>query len=93
MSTSSLLLSLFIFVNSSAFFTMWIDKYRAKKNNKERISEGTLFFLAVMFGSIGVYLGMFVFRHKNHKWHFLLGIPMLILQNSAMLYVVYLFFK
>ena len=82
---------MFALVNLVAFFTMWVDKRRAKKNNKERISEGMLFFLATMFGSIGVYLGMFTFRHKTHKWYFIVGIPMLIVENSAMLYVLYLY--
>ncbi|OIQ03174.1 MAG: hypothetical protein AUK58_01980 [Candidatus Moranbacteria bacterium CG2_30_41_165] len=87
----ALLLTFFTLVNLVAFLTMWVDKRRAKKNNKERISEGMLFFLATMFGSIGVYLGMFAFRHKTHKWYFIVGIPMLILENCATLYVLYLY--
>jgi uncharacterized membrane protein YsdA (DUF1294 family) len=48
-----------------------------------------LFFLAAAFGSIGVYAGMFVFRHKTRKWYFLIGIPLLIAQNAAAIYLVY----
>jgi uncharacterized membrane protein YsdA (DUF1294 family) len=50
-----------------------------------------LFFMATAFGSLGVYAGMFVFRHKIRKWYFIIGIPMVIIQNSAFLYLVYLF--
>lgn len=86
----SILFLFFTSTNLVAFFIMWLDKCRAKRN-RERISEGILFFLAVMFGSLGVYLGMFVFRHKTRKWYFVLGIPMLLIENSAVLYVSYLY--
>jgi len=67
---------------------MW-DKMKSRKNNAERISEGVLFFMAVAFGSVGVYLGMFVFHHKTRKWHFIVGIPLLMLQNIVFLGAVY----
>jgi uncharacterized membrane protein YsdA (DUF1294 family) len=88
----SLLIILIIFflaVNLLAFFVMFLDKAKAKKQKTERISEGFLFFLAAVFGSIGVYCGMFAFRHKTQKWYFLVGIPIIMLQNIAFLYLVY----
>jgi uncharacterized membrane protein YsdA (DUF1294 family) len=68
---------------------MWIDKIKSRKINTKRISEGVLFFMAAAFGSVGVYLGMFVFHHKTRKWNFILGIPLLMLQNIVFLSVVY----
>jgi uncharacterized membrane protein YsdA (DUF1294 family) len=50
-----------------------------------------LFFLAAAFGSVGVYAGMFAFRHKTRKWYFAVGIPLLMLQNLAFLYLAHLF--
>jgi uncharacterized membrane protein YsdA (DUF1294 family) len=79
----------FLAVNLIAFFIMLADKIRSTKPGAERISEGMLFFLAAAFGSIGVYAGMFVFRHKTRKWYFLIGIPLLIAQNAAAIYLVY----
>ena len=70
---------------------MLIDKNKSIKVGAERISEEIMFFMAVFFGSIGVYAGMFVFRHKTRKWYFLIGIPLLIMENIALLYVIYLF--
>ena len=75
----------FLAVNVLAFLVMLWDKMQSRKSGAERISEGLLFFMATMFGSIGVYLGMFVFRHKTRKWYFVIGIPMLILENMAFL--------
>ncbi|HBU10631.1 MAG TPA: DUF1294 domain-containing protein, partial [Candidatus Moranbacteria bacterium] len=46
------------------------------------------FFIATAFGSVGVYAGMFVFHHKTQKWYFLVGIPLLILQNATLLYFI-----
>lgn len=76
-------------MNSLAFFVMLLDKNKAKKNGAERISEGMLFFMATALGSIGVYVGMFVFRHKTRKWYFAIGIPLIILQNLTLLYTVF----
>ena len=78
----------FLAVNVLAFLIMFLDKRKSKKASAERISEGMLFFIATAFGSVGVYAGMFVFHHKTQKWYFLLGIPLLILQNAALLYFI-----
>lgn len=83
------LLMFFLAVNVLAFLMMLWDKLQARKKNAERISEGMLFFLASAFGSVGVFAGMFAFRHKTQKWYFLIGIPLLFLENWAFLYVVY----
>lgn len=45
---------------------MYVDKQKAK-NHKWRIKEKTLFFFALIGGSVGGFLGMFFFHHKNRK--------------------------
>ncbi len=77
-------------INLTAFIIMIVDKLRSTKPGSSRISEGMLFFMATIFGAIGVYAGMFAVRHKTRKWYFLLGIPLLIIQNLATAYVIYL---
>lgn len=83
----SFLAALYIALNTVAFLMMLWDKMRSKRLGAERISEGLLFFMATMFGSVGVYLGMFAFRHKTNKWYFIIGIPMLMTENLALLYL------
>lgn len=83
----------FVFMNLLSVLIMWIDKRKSRQEGAERVSEGLLFFLATLFGSIGVFFGMFVFRHKNRKWYFLVGIPLLIIENMATLYVLYLLLR
>jgi len=87
----NLIIFLFSLLNLMAFLIMLIDKIKSVAPNAERISEGMMFFLAAAFGSVGIYLGMFVFRHKTRKWYFLLGIPLLMIENAATLYFAYLF--
>jgi len=81
--------SFFLIINLIAFLIMLLDKNKSKKAGVERISEGLLFFMATVFGSLGVYGGMFAFHHKTKKWYFIIGIPMLIIQNIALLYLLY----
>ncbi|XLQ20754.1 MAG: DUF1294 domain-containing protein [Candidatus Moraniibacteriota bacterium] len=76
-------------MNVVAFLMMWIDKGKANKKGANRISEGMLFFMATFFGSVGVYLGMFTFRHKTRKWYFIVGIPFIILQNIIFLLFIH----
>ena len=83
------LVGFFVITNIIAFLIMWIDKGKAGKKNARRISEGMMFFMATIFGSIGVYAGMYLFRHKTKKWYFIIGIPFIILQNIVFLSMIY----
>jgi uncharacterized membrane protein YsdA (DUF1294 family) len=87
------ILLIFGLINLSAFLIMLADKIKSTHPGAERISEGKLFFLAAAFGALGVYAGMFACRHKTRKWYFLAGIPLLILQNASLAYLIYLFFS
>jgi uncharacterized membrane protein YsdA (DUF1294 family) len=82
-----------IAVNLLAFLIMLLDKVKSANQGSQRISEGLMFFLAAAFGSFGVYLGMFACRHKTRKWYFLIGIPLLMVQNMAAVYLLYLRLK
>lgn len=68
-------ISLYLFIiNLVGFITMAVDKQRAKKH-KWRISEKTLFLIALFGGSIGTWTGMYLFHHKTKHWYFVLGMP------------------
>lgn len=57
---------------------MGIDKLKAKKR-AFRIPEATLFTLALMGGSVGSILGMYLFRHKTKHKTFTIGMPAILL--------------
>jgi uncharacterized membrane protein YsdA (DUF1294 family) len=72
-------------VNVLALFAMGGDKFSAARDFENRIPEGILFFFAVIGGSLGVLVGMFLFRHKTRKWYFLIGLPALLFQQCLLL--------
>lgn len=63
-----------------SFALMGIDKALARAERR-RIPEKTLFLSAILGGSVGALLGMYLFRHKTLHRSFRLGMPaILILQ-------------
>jgi uncharacterized membrane protein YsdA (DUF1294 family) len=84
------IIGLLTIANLIAFVVMLIDKRRSTRSNSDdRIPEGILFFLAAAFGGLGIYLAMLLLRHKTRKWYFQIGIPLLITQNVATIYLVW----
>jgi uncharacterized membrane protein YsdA (DUF1294 family) len=55
-----------ILINISAYYAMRWDKNRAKEGDW-RVSEVTLLFLAFVGGALGLFAGMYKFRHKTRK--------------------------
>lgn len=86
----NLLLIYLVFINLCGFFIMFIDKSRAV-HKEWRIPEKTLIGISVMGGSIGMLLGMNVFRHKTKHLKFTIGVPLiLIMQIIAAIYLIQL---
>lgn len=74
-----------IVINILTFLLYGIDKWKAQKG-KWRIPEETLIWLAIVGGSIGALLGMYLFRHKTKHRKFILGIPAILLAQVAIYY-------
>ena len=77
-------------MNVIAFFAAWSDKRRAVKRRR-RIRERTLFILAFLGGSVGLYAAMLLFRHKTKHPSFMIGVPLIFLCEAAAAW--YLFFR
>ena len=56
-------------VNVLAFVLFGLDKWFAVRG-MWRISERTLFTVALLGGTAGALLGMSAFRHKTRHWYF-----------------------
>lgn len=67
---------------------MFIDKEKAKRH-KWRIPENTLMFIALIGGSIGSILGMEVFRHKTKHMKFKLGLPVILIVQIILYFMVF----
>ncbi|NCT02063.1 DUF1294 domain-containing protein [Candidatus Parcubacteria bacterium] len=89
MYNEQLLIGTLVAINIFTFLIMVSDKRKSiLGDGTERIPEGLIFFMAVACGSLGVYVGMLLLRHKTRKWYFQIGIPLLIFQNLATLYII-----
>lgn len=78
-----------LLINAIAFVLMLADKQKAR-NNRWRISERTLIGSALLGGSVGALLGMYTFRHKTKHLKFTLGIPAILITQTALAIWVYL---
>ena len=76
-------------LNVISFVLVGRDKAKSVART-ERVPEVYFFFLAVFFASVGVFLGLFTFRHKTNKIYFPLGIGLLLVQQLCLLYFVFL---
>ena len=70
-------------VNVLAFVLFGLDKWCAVRG-MWRISERTLFTVALLGGTAGALLGMSAFRHKTRHKTFTLGMPAILLLQSAL---------
>ena len=84
MSVLTILAIYFIAINLIGFFSIGIDKQKAKKRTF-RIPEATLFTIAIIGGSLGSIIGMNVFRHKTQRRLFLIGMPAILLIHILLL--------
>ena len=72
-------------INILLFVLMGIDKRRAKKK-QWRLRESTLFKFCLLGGGVGGILGMLFFHHKTKHMKFVLGFPMILAAESAIMY-------
>jgi len=77
------------FLNALGFISMWYDKKMAQTGSW-RVKEKTLLFIAILGGSIGSLLGMYIFRHKTKHPRFKIGIPVII-SMQIFLIIIYKF--
>ena len=76
-----------LIINLISAIVCVFDKHRAKKGGY-RVPESTLFTLCIMGGSVGMYLTMKLIHHKTRHKRFMIGIPLIIILQIAVLLVV-----
>jgi uncharacterized membrane protein YsdA (DUF1294 family) len=67
-----------IIINALGAIFMLVDKIKAIKN-LWRIPERAFFAIALLGGSLGVIVGMRLFRHKTLHPEFSVGIPLILI--------------
>lgn len=81
-----LILYLFI-INAAGFLSMLVDKQKARKK-LWRIPEATLMTIAALGGSVGSLAGMYTFRHKTKHLKFTLGIPLILVGQLLLIWLL-----
>jgi uncharacterized membrane protein YsdA (DUF1294 family) len=69
-------LGLYFIMNIIGLFIMGADKKRAQKH-QYRISERSLWMVAILGGAVGTTAGMQLYRHKTKHTSFKVGFPVL----------------
>ena len=74
-----------IFMNLIGFALMGVDKQRARRRDW-RIPEKVLFGAALLGGSVGAWAGMYLFHHKTRHWYFVVGMPLILAVQAALVW-------
>ena len=90
LSVQTFLIGYVIIINVIGFLLMGIDKLKARRRGF-RIPEATLFIIALIGGSIGSILGMYLFRHKTRHRTFTIGMPAILIVQ--IIFILVLIFK
>ncbi|SHE69880.1 Uncharacterized membrane protein YsdA, DUF1294 family [Caloramator proteoclasticus DSM 10124] len=77
-----------LIVNILGILLIMIDKFKAKYK-RWRIRENTLLIVALIGGSIGVYLSMYLFHHKTRKPKFRYGVPAIIILQLLISFLIF----
>ena len=78
------LAALLVIINFVAFGMYGIDKAKARQG-AWRISEKALLTVTALFGGIGAFAGMRVFRHKTQHLKFTLLVPVFMVIQIALI--------
>lgn len=81
------LLCYLTFISIFGFILMGVDKQKARKHSY-RISERSLFTVALVGGSFGMVLGMQVFHHKTKHPKFVFGMPAILILHILIFYLI-----
>lgn len=84
-----LILVVLAIINIASFVIVGLDKRKSVKGDNDRYPEVSFFLMATIFGSLGIFLGLFAFRHKTQKIYFPLGIGFILIQQLILLLLTY----
>lgn len=86
-----ILIAYLVLMNLIGFWGMRNDKRKSNTRDR-RTPEKRLFAYALLGGSAGSILGMYVYRHKTKHPSFVLGLPLILVFNALVIYFGYRYF-
>jgi uncharacterized membrane protein YsdA (DUF1294 family) len=78
-----------VIINLVGLLVIRIDKKKARKGSW-RIPEKQIWLTALLGGSLGVFLGMEIYRHKTKHKSFIYGVPIIIILQISVAFFLYL---
>lgn len=72
-------------INIASLCVCAYDK-KAAISKGARVPEKLLLLLSFFFGSTGMFLGMYIFRHKTRKPLFFVTVPLMLVIHAVLLY-------
>ena len=84
---NKIMITYLLIINLLGFLIMFIGKNRAI-HHEWRISEKNLLLISLIGGSLGMFAGMHIFKHKTKHLKFTIGVPAIfILQIITAVYI------
>lgn len=77
-----------ILMNLTGFIVMGADKRKAIRG-AYRISEASLFAVALLGGALGSTIGMHFFHHKTRHWYFRYGFPLILILEVILFFAIF----
>lgn len=78
----------FFMISAVAAVMTVYDKVASKHFRRHRIPEAVLLLCAAVGGSVAMMFTMLLIRHKTRKYKFMIGIPLIIMAQVILLYLV-----
>ena len=88
MTHADILLGYLLIISLVAGIVTIYDK-GAAKGGKRRVPENTLLLIALLGGSVAMYLVMRMIHHKTNNEKFMRGIPLIIALQALMIFFAY----
>ncbi len=82
----------YILIISLISVVVTIKDKSCAKNGKWRVPEKTLFILSALGGSVAMYITMKAIRHKTQHKRFMIGIPLIMAAQAAIIVLLIIHF-
>jgi uncharacterized membrane protein YsdA (DUF1294 family) len=84
------LIAYIFIINIISFSVMYYDKKRSIRH-KWRVPESRLFLFACILGSLGMWVGMYIFKHKTKHRRFVFGVPIILIIQLIIMFMLFFY--
>lgn len=89
MSIFLIILGIYLLIINLIAVAVTIYDKRCAVKRRWRVKESTLLLLSFLGGSVGMYITMLLIRHKTRHLKFMLGIPIILIFQLVIAFVIW----